>query len=202
MNKPDTAAEQETVRILIIEDEPDMLLGLEHNLKYEGFAVTTATNGRDGLEAWKAERPDLVLLDIMLPEMNGFDVLEAIRQADQDVPVILITAKGLEMDKVRGFGLGADDYVTKPFSVRELLARITAVLRRSRADKTPTDTYAFGDVEVDFNRRECRRKGREVALSYKEFELLKLLVQNRGQTVTRERLLEAVSYTHLTLPTN
>ncbi len=192
MNKPETASDQETARILIVEDEPDMLLGLEHNLKYEGFAVTTANTGRDGLEAWKAERPDLVLLDVMLPEMDGFDVLEAIRKIDPGVPVILITAKGLEMDKVRGFGLGADDYVTKPFSVRELLARISAVLRRSRADKTLADTYTFGDVEVDFNRRECRRKGREVALSYKEFELLKLLIQNRGQTVTREKLLEEV----------
>ena len=192
MNNPETVSEQGTIRILIIEDEPDMLLGLEHNLKYEGFAVSTATTGRQGLDAWKAERPDLVLLDVMLPEMNGFDVLEAIRADDPDLPVILITAKGLEMDKVRGFGLGADDYVTKPFSVRELLARITAVLRRSRAEKPVEETYAFGEVDVDFNRRECRRKGREVALSYKEFELLKLLILNRGQTVTRERLLEEV----------
>lgn len=177
--------------ILVIEDEPDMLMGLEHNLRYEGYTVETAGNGTLGLETWKRMRPDLVLLDVMLPGMNGFDVLQAIRKEDTSVPVILITAKGLEADKVHGLNLGADDYITKPFSIRELLARITAVLRRSRADETAS-THSFGDVEVDFERRECRRGGKEVALSYKEFEVLRLLIQNRGETVSRERLLEEV----------
>ncbi len=197
MSNAEPAPNQAAPRILIIEDEPDMLLGLEHNLAYEGYTVRTAATGRAGLTAWQEERPDMVLLDVMLPEMSGFEVLRAIRQESADVPVILITAKGLEADKVRGFGLGADDYVTKPFSIRELLARISAVLRRvqperPREEAEEPDTWSFGDVEVDFGRRECRKKGREVALSYKEFEVLKLLIRNRGQTVTRERLLEEV----------
>ncbi len=181
-----------TTRVLVVEDEPEMLLGLEHNLQYEGFAVTTAATGPDGLSAWRRERPDLVLLDVMLPEQSGFDVLEAIRKDDPRVPVILITAKGLESDKVHGFGLGADDYVTKPFSIRELLARVNAVLRRAQPEEGTPNTFTFGDVEVDLAKRECRKKGREVQLSFKEFEVLQLFIQNRGQTITRERLLEEV----------
>ncbi len=181
-----------SAKILIIEDEPDMLLGLEHNLRYEGYDVVGADTGAAGLEAWKRQRPDMVLLDVMLPEMNGFDVLRAIRREDSEVPVILITAKGLEADKVHGLTLGADDYITKPFSIRELLARINAVLRRTRSDETTSQVHTFGDVEVDFIRRECRKQGKEVALSFKEFEVLRLLIENRGRTITREQLLERV----------
>ncbi|NNF06634.1 MAG: response regulator transcription factor [Candidatus Eisenbacteria bacterium] len=181
-----------TKKILVIEDEPDMLMGLEHNLSFEGYAVATASTGRAGLDAVKSERPDIVLLDVMLPEMSGFDVLRAIREESRTLPVIMITAKGMESDKVQGFSLGADDYVTKPFSIRELMARISAVLRRSAGVATQLSQYSFGDVEVDFEKRECRRKGREVALSFKEFEVLRLLIENRGQTITRERLLEEV----------
>jgi two-component system alkaline phosphatase synthesis response regulator PhoP len=179
-------------KILIIEDEPDMLMGLEHNLRYEGHEVQTAASGRSGLESYRRSRPDLVLLDIMLPEIDGFDVLQAIREQDQDMPVILITAKGQEADKIHGFHLGADDYVTKPFSIRELLARVQAVLRRSQVEEEAPTVYTFGDVEVDLVKRECRKGGREVMLSYKEFEVLRLLIENHGQTVTRERLLEEV----------
>jgi DNA-binding response OmpR family regulator len=179
-------------RILIIEDEPDMLLGLEHNLQYEGFSVETAATGTDGLDRWKRRRPDMVLLDVMLPGMSGFDVLSAIRKEDRSVPVILITAKGLEADKVHGLTLGADDYITKPFSVRELLARVQAVLRRSMSGEETASFYTFGDVEVDLERRECRKAGKEVPLSYKEFEVLRVLIENRGQTISRERLLEEV----------
>lgn len=192
MNQQTSDASRPARRILIIEDEPDMLLGLEHNLGFEGFSVLTADTGRRGLDLWRRERPDLVLLDVMLPEMDGFAVLRAIREEDPHVPVILITAKAMEEDKMRGFGLGADDYVTKPFSVRELSARIQAVLRRTQDTRETEDLFRFGDVVVDFARRECRRKGKEVPLSYKEFELLKLLIRNRGQTVTRERLLDEV----------
>ena len=179
-------------RILIIEDEPDMLLGLEHNLRYEGYEIATADTGLTGLDAWKRHRPDMVLLDIMLPEMDGFEVLKAIRKEDRDVSIILITAKGMEADKVHGLTLGADDYITKPFSIRELLARIQAVLRRTRTEEEAPEIHTFGDVEVDFARRECRRQGKEVSLSYKEFEVLRLLIENRGQTITREQLLERV----------
>jgi DNA-binding response OmpR family regulator len=194
MSNPEAAANQEPARILIIEDEPDMLIGLEHNLTYEGFSVLTASTGRAGLATWSRERPDMVLLDIMLPEMSGFEVLEAIRKEDREVPVILLTAKGMEADKVKGFSLGADDYVTKPFSIRELLARINAVLRRTQTEreKEEAETYTFGDVEVDLARRECRKRGREIQLSYKEFEVLRLFITHRGQTITRERLLEEI----------
>jgi len=178
--------------ILIVEDEPDMLVGLEHNLRYEGYEVLTARDGRAGLETWRRRHPDMVLLDVMLPEMNGFDVLRAIRGEDREVPIILITAKGLEADKVHGLTLGADDYITKPFSVRELLARIHAVLRRTRTEEDAPPIHRFGDVEVDLGRRECRKQGREVQLSFKEFEVLRLLLENRGQTITREQLLETV----------
>jgi DNA-binding response OmpR family regulator len=179
-------------RILVVEDEPDMRLGIEHNLGYEGYAVATAATGTAGLEAWRRSRFDLVLLDVMLPGMNGFDVLRAIRRENPTAPVILLTAKGLEADKVHGLNLGADDYITKPFSIRELLARIQAVLRRTRPEEEAPRVHAFGDVEVDFVRRECRKGGKEIQLSYKEFELLRLLVENRGQTITREQLLERV----------
>jgi DNA-binding response OmpR family regulator len=179
-------------KILIVEDEPDMLMGLEHNLQYEGYAVETAATGTDGLETWRRTRPDMVLLDIMLPEMDGFDVLETIRREDPEVPVILITAKGMEADKVHGLNLGADDYITKPFSIRELLARVNAVLRRSRSEEDVPRIHTFGDVEVDLVRRECRKEGTEILLSYKEFEVLRVLIENRGQTISRDRLLEEV----------
>jgi two-component system alkaline phosphatase synthesis response regulator PhoP len=192
VSNADSSASQVSAKILIIEDEPDMLLGLEHNLTYEGFTVRTAATGRAGIDAWRRERPDLILLDIMLPEMSGFDVLRAIRLETRELPVILLTAKGMEGDKVRGFDLGADDYVTKPFSIRELLARIHAVLRRSQPERETVETYRFGDVEVGFHRRECRKKGKEVALSFKEFEVLRLLIERRGETVTREQLLDEV----------
>jgi DNA-binding response OmpR family regulator len=180
------------LRILIIEDEPDMLVGLEHNLVYEGYAVTTAEDGEAGLLAWRQARPDLVLLDVMLPKLNGFDVLQTIRRENAEVPVILITAKGLEADKVHGLTLGADDYITKPFSIRELLARVQAVLRRTLNESETPTLHRFGDVEVDLTRRECRKAGKEVPLSFKEFELLRLLLEHRGETITREQLLDEV----------
>lgn len=188
MNQTQTTAK----RILIIEDEPDMLLGLEHNLAFEGYGVVTATTGPEGLEAARRERPDIVLLDVMLPGMSGFDVLRALRAEAATIPIILITAKGMEADKVQGFSLGADDYVTKPFSVRELLGRIGAVLRRTGTVEGRVTRFTFGDIEVDFERRECKKRGKEVALSFKEFEVLRLLIENRGQTVTREQLLQEV----------
>ncbi len=192
MSSSESAVTRPAAKILVIEDEPDMLLGLEHNLTYEGFLVRTAATGRAGLEAWRRDPPDLILLDVMLPEMSGFDVLRTIRMESRDLPVILLTAKSMEGDKVRGFDLGADDYVTKPFSIRELMARINAVLRRSQPERETPEVFRFGEVEVDFHRRECRKKGREVALSFKEFEVLRLLIERRGETITREQLLDEV----------
>ena len=179
-------------RILIVEDEPDMLLGLQHNLEFEGFEVVTAATGTEGLRIWRSMRPELVLLDVMLPEKDGFTVLTEMRKEDRDTPVLLLTAKSLEADKVYGLNLGADDYITKPFSIGEVLARVHAVLRRARTDEPTAALHAFGDVEVDLERRTVRKAGREVLLSYKEFEVLRLLIQHRGDTVTREQLLEEV----------
>jgi len=181
-----------TPRILIVEDEPDMLFGLQHNLEFEGFEVVTATTGTAGQAAWRKQRPHLVLLDVMLPEKDGFTVLSEMRKEDPDTPVLLLTAKGLEADKVYGLNLGADDYITKPFSIGELLARVHAVLRRARPDEPSSSLHQFGDVEVDLERRTVRKSGHEVLLSYKEFEVLRLLIEHRGETVTRERLLEDV----------
>jgi len=180
-------------RILVVEDEPDMVLGLEHNLRFEGFEVETAQTGTGGLEAFRRNPPDLVLLDVMLPGMDGFSILSEIRSTGSEVPVILLTAKSLEADKIHGFNLGADDYVTKPFSIRELMARIQAVLRRAQPEEEEEGGIrTFGDVEVDLVRRECRKAGKEVQLSFKEFEVLHLLLDHEGETVTREMLLEKV----------
>jgi two-component system alkaline phosphatase synthesis response regulator PhoP len=177
-------------RILVIEDEPDLLRGLELNLKAEGYGVLTASRGDKGLEQALRERPELILLDIMLPGMNGLDVCRELRRRGFDAPIIMLTAKAEEMDRVVGLEIGADDYVTKPFGVRELLARIRARLRKHPG---PDDAkLRFGQVEVDFARHEVLNKGRRVELTGKELDVLRLLAQHRGEIVSRERLLEEV----------
>ena len=178
--------------ILVIEDEEDMLLGLQHNLEYEGYRTLAATTGRDGLDKALTGTADLVILDVMLPEMNGFDVLREMRQRKVRTPVVLLTSKSLEADKLSGFSLGADDYVTKPFSIQELLARVRAVLQRTQARPGPPAVFRFGDVEVDFDQRQLRRRNEPVTLALKEFEILHLLVRHRGELVTRERMLQEV----------
>ena len=183
-------------RILIVEDEPDLLRGLELNIKAEGFGVITARRGDEGLEGALRDRPDLVLLDVMLPGMNGFDVCRELRRKGFDAPIIILTARSEEVDRVVGLEIGADDYVTKPFGIRELLARIRVRLRR-RIQAPPESTLRFGDVEVDFDRQEATRSGRRVDLTGKEFDVLRLLAANRGRIVTRDRLLDEVwGYEH------
>jgi two-component system alkaline phosphatase synthesis response regulator PhoP len=181
-------------RILIIEDEPDLLRGLALNLKAEGYEALTADRGDAGAEMALRERPDLILLDIMLPGMNGLDVCRELRKRGFDKPIIMLTAKAEEVDRVVGLEVGADDYLTKPFGLRELLARIRARLRRH----TPIPgaeagaRLRFGEVEVDFQRHEVTRRGNRVELTGKEFEVLRLLARHRGEIVTRDRLLEQV----------
>ena len=188
--------------ILIVEDEEDMLFGLQHNLEYEGYRTLAATNGRDGLDKVLTGTADLVILDVMLPELNGFDVLREMRQRKVRTPVVLLTSKSLEADKLSGFSLGADDYVTKPFSIQELLARVRAVLQRTLARPEPPAVFRFGAVEVDFDRRQLRRDDQPVLLALKEFEILHLLVRHRGELVTRERMLQEVwGYEQGNLPT-
>ncbi len=177
-------------RILVIEDEPDLLRGLELNLKAEGYSVLTAARGDTAVEQALRERPELVLLDIMLPGMNGLDVCRELRKKGFDAPIIMLTAKAEEVDRVVGLEIGADDYITKPFGVRELVARIRARLRKHPAESG--SRLRFGQAEVDFARHEAWHKGKRVELTGKELEVLRRLAQHRGEIVTRDRLLEEV----------
>jgi DNA-binding response OmpR family regulator len=179
-------------RILIIEDEPDLMRGLALNLQAEGYRVLTASRGDVGVEHVLRERPDLVLLDIMLPGMNGLDVCRELRKKGYEAPIIMLTARGEEMDRVVGLEIGADDYVTKPFGLRELLARIRVRLRRHAPAVEAGSKLRFGAVEVDFEKYEALRRGRRVDLTAKEFDVLRLLAHHRGEIVTRDRLLEEV----------
>ena len=181
-------------RILIIEDERDLALGLRANLEIEGYEVSLAHEGEEGFRHALRGAPDLVILDLMLPDVDGYDVLRRMRQARLEMPVLLLTARSEELDKVRGFRTGADDYVTKPFGVMELLVRIEAILRRGRprAATSVPSSYRFGDVEVDVEGRLVRRAGREVALTPKAFDLLVALLQRGGKVATRLDLLRDV----------
>jgi DNA-binding response OmpR family regulator len=182
-----------TPKILIVEDEEDLARGLEINLRQEGYAVLKAATGESGIKLAIKESPHLVILDIMLPGMNGLDVCRELRQKGFDAPVIMLTAKGEEVDRVVGLELGADDYLTKPFGLRELLARVRVQLRRlpSRAAGS-ISRYRFGSVEIDFNRCRAVRKGQPVELTAKEYDILKLLVRRRGEIVTRDQMLTGV----------
>ncbi len=178
-------------RILIVDDEPEMVRGLEDNLRFEGYQIASATNGEDGLALALSDAPDLVLLDAMMPRMSGWDVCRELRRRGVDVPVIMLTARGAEVDRVRGLELGADDYVTKPFSLRELLARVRAVLRRP-GPRRKFEEFAFADVRIRLRGRQVFKAGREVQMTRKEFDLLVFLVEHRGEIVTRDRLLDEV----------
>jgi DNA-binding response OmpR family regulator len=198
MVRPEVVAEKERAggpqmtRILIVEDEPAMVSGLRDNFEFEGYEVITAGDGVEGLERALKDSPDLVVLDVMMPRMSGLDVCKQLKVKKPALPIIMLTARGQEVDKVVGLELGADDYVTKPFSIRELLARVKAVLRRAQGAPKNQEQYSFGDVEV--NVRSCRviRGGRPLDFSAKEFELLKYFLSHPGETVTRDRLLEDV----------
>jgi DNA-binding response OmpR family regulator len=179
-------------KILIVEDEPNMVAGLRDNFEYEGHQVITAGDGVAGLERAIAESPDLVILDVMMPRMSGLDVCKQLKSKRPSIPIIMLTARGQEVDKVVGLELGADDYVTKPFSIRELLARVKAVLRRARTVPKTDDKYAFGEVEVNLRSCQVSRKGHTLDFSSKEFELLKYFLIHPGETLSRDRLLEDV----------
>src|SRR5499427_6579760 len=184
-------------RILIVEDEPNMVAGLRDNFEYEGYEVITAPDGVAGLERALNEAPDLVVLDVMMPRMSGLEVCKQLKSKRPYIPIIMLTARGQEVDKVVGLELGADDYVTKPFSIRELLARVKAVLRRTQTLPQEQDRYAFGDVEVDLRGYQVRRGGKPIEFSGKEFDLLKYFLCHSGQTLSRDRLLDEVwGYEH------
>ena len=179
-------------RILIVEDEPAMVAGLRDNFEYEGYDVISAPDGVAGLDKALAEHPDLVVLDVMMPRMSGLDVCKQLKAKRPEMPIIMLTARGQEIDKVVGLELGADDYVTKPFSIRELMARVKAVLRRSSPASTAPEVYRFSDVEVNIRKSEVRRAGEPVELSGREFELLAYFVTHPAETLSRDRLLDAV----------
>ena len=183
-----------TARILVVEDEEPLADTLRYNLEREGFSVTVATDGRRALELLRAERPSLVILDLMLPEMSGLDVCRAIR-ADSAVPIIMVTAKDSEADKVTGLELGADDYVTKPFSVRELVSRVRATLRRVGPPMlvpAPDEVLAGGPVRMDVSRHEVMVRDEVVPFPPKEFELLEAFLRRKGRLLTRGFLIEEV----------
>jgi two-component system alkaline phosphatase synthesis response regulator PhoP len=178
-------------RILVVDDEPEIVRGLEDNLRFEGYQTSSATDGETALTLAAREAPDLIILDLMMPRMSGWDVCRTLRARGIEVPIIMLTARGGEADRVQGLELGADDYIAKPFSLRELLARIRAVLRRPGPRET-WEEYVFGDVRVRMRSRQVFKAGREITLTRKEFDLLAYLLTHRGEVVTRERLLDEV----------
>jgi DNA-binding response OmpR family regulator len=185
-------------KILIVEDEEKMAVGLKDNLEYEGYQVIIAGNGEEGLERALADSPDLILLDVMMPKKSGLDVCKELKVKRPSIPIIILTARSQEVDKVVGLELGADDYVTKPFSIRELLARVKAILRRAHGLPKEQETYNFGEVEVDLRSYQVRRNGQLVDFTAKEFELLKYFLCHTGEMLSRERLLNEVwGYDHV-----
>lgn len=176
--------------VLIIEDDTTMLRGLKDNFEFKGYIVLTASDGEAGLNAALDSKPDLILLDIMLPKINGYEICRLVRQEKIDTPIIMLSAKGQESDIVLGLNLGADDYVTKPFSIKELLARAEAFLRRRK--KQELTKYKFGEFTLDISACKLSKDGREIKLSPKEFKLLDFFLKKQGKAMTRDEILNAV----------
>lgn len=181
--------------VLIIEDDPALLRGLKDNFEAQNYRVQLARDGREGLAVALASPPDLLVLDIMLPKVNGFEICRALRENRLEMPIIMLTAKGQEEDIVRGLELGADDYVTKPFSIRELLARAKAFLRRREA--VASMVFHFGDCKLDLAAHKLFRNGKEVSLTAKEFRLLEFLTKRPGRALTRDQILDGVWGNHI-----
>jgi len=178
--------------ILVIEDDPAIRLGLRKSLAFDGFRVLDAADGEAGLELAFSSRPDLIVLDIMLPKLNGFEVCRTIRKHDKTTPILILSAKEQEMDKLIGFDQGADDYITKPFSVRELMARIKAALRRSQPEEETPTIHEFGRIRVDLLGQTLQVDGQDVEVSNREFRLLCYLIENRGRVLSRDQILNKV----------
>jgi DNA-binding response OmpR family regulator len=178
--------------ILLIEDDKSLRLSMQMALRAEGYRVTVAGSGDEGLAMARSAWPNLVLLDVMLPGLNGFEVCAALRKENAELPILLVTAKGEMEDRVRGLRLGADDYVIKPFGIAELLARVHAALRRQRLQHRKTDRVQVGDLEVDFDAHELRKAGQTQQLTALEMRLLRFFVENEGRLLSRQRILDAV----------
>ncbi len=178
--------------ILIIEDEPHIVMGLRDALEFEGFGVVSAGRGKEGIQLARAEVPDAVILDLMLPDLNGYAVCEELRRVSPFVPIIMLTARSQETDKIRGLDAGADDYVTKPFSVNELIARMRAILRRAARPTATPETLTIGRATVNFSTHSLSAFGSDHALSFYEVELLRLLSERAGQPVSRDEILQRI----------
>jgi DNA-binding response OmpR family regulator len=176
--------------ILVIEDDPALLRGLKDNFEARNYRVQTAREGREGLSAALANPPDLLVLDIMLPKVNGYEICRALRARRLEMPIIMLTARGQEEDIIRGLELGADDYITKPFSIRELLARVRAFLRRRQS--TPSTVFEFGEYKLDVAAHKLFHHEEQVALTSKEFKLLEFFVRHAGRALTRDQILDGV----------
>jgi DNA-binding response OmpR family regulator len=177
-------------KVLIVEDEPAMARLLRDNLAYEGYQVAVATDGEAGLQMALSESPDVILLDIMLPKLDGLSVCRKLRERRLQTPILMLTARNLEQDKVTGLKIGADDYLTKPFSIAELLARTEAILRRTTLNRV--ETYRFGDVFVNFSSFEVAKKGVAIDLSPREFQILHYMIERRGQVISRSEMLDRI----------
>jgi len=179
-------------KILIVEDEQDMVTGLKFNLEARDYNVITAFDGETGCQKALAEKPDLVILDIMLPKLNGYEVCKILKKEIPDLPIIMLTAKSQESEIVTGLELGADDYITKPFSVLELLARINALFRRVASGSGLQEIHRFGDLEINFKKYNARKKGKSLKLSPREYELLRCFIERQGEIISREELLKHI----------
>lgn len=179
-------------KILIVEDQKDMVTGLVFNLEAQGHKVSAAFDGQEGLASAERENPDLIILDIMLPKKDGFEVCRELRRKGHDVPILMLTARREEADKVLGLEIGADDYLTKPFGLSEFLARVKALLRRGPGKDVQSETYRFGTVEVDFKNYRATKDGVPVSLTQREFEMMRLFVKNRDKVISRNRFLNEI----------
>lgn len=179
-------------KLLIIEDEPNLVIGLRDSCEYEGYDVIVAGDGEEGIIKACDEKPDIILLDIMLPKMSGLDVCRHLRSRGVDAPIIMLTARGQEIDKVVGLEAGADDYVTKPFGLNELLARVRAHLRRAARRVAEIEAYKFGDIKLDFKQYRARKGERDLELTPREFKILEFFILHQNEIVTRDQLLNEV----------
>lgn len=179
-------------KILIIEDDKSIVTGLTDNLEVEGYTVLSENDGVSGLNRAIDEKPDLILLDVNLPSKDGFEICKELRQKNINTPIIMLTARKEELDKVLGLELGADDYVTKPFSIRELLARIKAILRRRRDIEKDFEEFSFGNVKLNFRNMDANKSGNKIDLSLKEFEIMKYFIEHENEVISRNKLLDEV----------
>ncbi|HKY04465.1 MAG TPA: response regulator transcription factor [Blastocatellia bacterium] len=179
-------------RVLVVEDDQAMAVALRDGFEYEGYSVLVARDGGAGLELASEEKADVIILDVMLPKMSGLDICKQLRASGNNVPIIMLTARGQEIDKVLGLKTGADDYVTKPFSFMELMARVEAVLRRASNNSEEVEMYQLGEVAFNFKKFEATRAGKPIDLSPRELKIMKYFIDHRGEVVTRDQLLDAV----------